>query len=65
MLIEEKKKKKIYGKTGSGNGKAWFVGFSETMDDRDYFAIYLQDDTKQDSISGKKAMEIALTIINN
>ena len=65
MLIEENELKKIYGKTGSGNGKAWFVGFSETMDDRDYFAIYLQDDTKQDSISGKKAMEIALTIINN
>ena len=30
MLVDENDSQKIYGKTGSGNGEAWFVGFSES-----------------------------------
>lgn len=62
MLAEENGDEKIYGKTGSGNGKAWFVGFSETIEERTYFAVYLNDNTQKDNISGNKAKEIALTI---
>ena len=34
MLVEETDSQKIYGKTGSGNGEAWFVGFSESNEER-------------------------------
>lgn len=41
MLVDENDSQKIYGKTGSGNGEAWFVGFSESDGERKYIAIYL------------------------
>ena len=40
MLVDENDSQKIYGKTGSGNGEAWFVGFSESDGERKYIAIY-------------------------
>lgn len=64
MLIDENNTKKIYGKTGtSGNGEAWFVGFSESSGERKYFAIYLDDRKKKEQVSGNKAKEIALEIL--
>lgn len=65
MLIDDDGIKKIYGKTGTGNGKAWFVGFSEENDIKEYFAIYLYDDKQLTDISGNTAKEIALKIIKN
>ena len=44
MLIEDEQEKKVYGKTGSGtNGEAWFIGFTEKGQQREYFAVYLED----------------------
>ncbi|GAA0795265.1 hypothetical protein GCM10008910_13810 [Faecalicatena orotica] len=64
MLLDESDTQKIYGKTGTGaNGEAWFVGFSELSGERKYFAIYLEDSTQREQISGEKAKEIALQIM--
>lgn len=63
MLVSEDTKK-IYGKTGSGsNGEAWFVGFTEKNEQRVYFAVYLNDYTQSDKVSGNVAKEIALDIL--
>lgn len=64
MLIEDNKEKKIYGKTGSSsNGEAWFIGFTEKEQQREYFAIYLNDSLQREQISSSVAKEIALKII--
>ncbi|NSI90575.1 class D beta-lactamase [[Clostridium] scindens] len=63
MLVEETDSQKIYGKTGSGNGEAWFVGFSESNEERKYFAIYLNDSEQKERVSRKIAKEIALEIM--
>jgi beta-lactamase class D len=64
MLIEENKTEKIYGKTGTGtNGNAWFIGAVEKDGSNTYFAIYLNDSTS-DMVSGAKAREIALSILD-
>lgn len=64
MLIEDNKEQKIYGKTGSGsNGEAWFIGFTEKGQQREYFAIYLNDSLQKEQISSSVAKEIALKII--
>lgn len=64
MLIEDNQEQKIYGKTGSGsNGEAWFMGFTEKGQQREYFAIYLNDSLQRDQISSSVAKEIALKII--
>lgn len=64
MLIDESDTQKIYGKTGtSGNGEAWFVGFSESSGEREYFAVYLDDIEQKEQISGNRAKEIALEIL--
>lgn len=64
MLVEDNKTNKIYGKTGSGpNGQAWFVGFKESNNKRIYFAVYLNDSSKQEVVNGQKAKEIALKIM--
>ncbi len=64
MLVEDNGTSKIYGKTGSGpDGKAWFIGFKEQGDKREYFAVYLNDRNKQEEINGQKAKEIALKIM--
>lgn len=64
MLIEDNKEKKIYGKTGSSsNGEAWFIGFTEKGQQREYFAIYLNDSLQKEQISSSVAKEIALKII--
>ena len=65
MLIEDSDSKKIYGKTGTGtgtDGTAWFIGFVEKDNTNIYFAIYLDDDSTKE-ISGTKAKEIALNIL--
>lgn len=65
MLVDESDTQKIYGKTGtSGNGEAWFVGFSESSNEgRKYFAIYLNDNEQREQVSGSKAKGIALEIL--
>lgn len=64
MLIQDNEEEKIYGKTGSGsNGEAWFIGFTEKEQQRNYFAIYLNDSLQGEQISGSLAKEIALRII--
>ncbi len=65
MLVDENDSQKIYGKTGSGNGEAWFVGFSESDGERKYIAIYLNDSEHRDQVSGNKAKEIALDILKD
>ncbi len=66
MYITELDQGCLYGKTGSGtDGKAWFVGFMEEPDHKIYFAIYLDDMQNQEAISGNKAKEIAISILNN
>ena len=55
----------FYGKTGSGNGEAWFVGFSESDGERKYIAIYLNDSEHRDQVSGNKAKEIVLDILKD
>lgn len=63
MLVDDSGEQKVYGKTGSGsNGQAWFVGFTEKNQSREYFAIYLDDAAQQENISGNIAKEIALNI---
>ena len=58
--------RKIYGKTGSGpDGEAWFVGFAEENDTKKYFAVYLNDNTQPDKVSGSVAKEIALNILES
>lgn len=64
MLAEENGTQAIYGKTGSGgNGEAWFVGFLEAGEEREYFAVYLNDSERKEEVSGKKAKEIAVKIL--
>lgn len=65
IMVVSEEQKTIYGKTGSGlSGEAWFVGFSEENGDRKYFAIYLNDDTQQNSISGNAAKKIVFDILD-
>lgn len=64
MFVDKSSAQEIYGKTGTGeNGKAWFVGFSESGGERKYFAVYLEDSAQKEQISGNKAKEIALKIL--
>lgn len=63
MFIEKKEGTKIYGKTGTGvEGHAWFVGFAEKKETNYYFAVYLDDNTKEE-VSGELAKNIAVSII--
>lgn len=64
MLIQDNGEEKIYGKTGSSsNGEAWFIGFTEKEQQREYFAIYINDSLKKEQISSSVAKKIALKII--
>lgn len=64
MLVQDNGAFQVYGKTGSGsNGEAWFIGFIEDEEERKYFAIYLNDSSRAEEISGNVAKEIALKII--
>lgn len=66
MLTKETENGSIYGKTGSGgNGTAWFVGFTENGTKRTYFAVYLNDSQNAGEITGSKAREIAISIIED
>jgi len=60
---------KVFGKTGTGYKDnacvdAWFVGIAENENHTYYYAIRLDEPTN-DSVSGQKAKEIALNIIND
>ena len=64
MLIKDGQGEKVYGKTGSGiNGEAWFIGFTENGQQREYFAVYLEDSLQKERVSSTLAKEIALKII--
>ena len=66
MYITELDHDRLYGKTGSGTGgNAWFVGFTEENDNKTYVAIYLDDMQNKKAVSGNKAKEIAISILNN
>ncbi|MDE7179248.1 MAG: hypothetical protein K2O59_15680 [Lachnospiraceae bacterium] len=66
MYIAELDHGSLYGKTGSGTGgNAWFVGFLEKNNHRIYCAVYLEDMQNKDIVSGNKAKEIAISILNN
>lgn len=66
MYLAELDTGSLYGKTGSGTaGNAWFVGFVEQKDNRIYFAVYLEDMQNKDIVSGNKAKETAISILNN
>lgn len=71
MLISEQNHTDpvIYGKTGLGkmNGivvDAWFTGFSDSMNERTYFCIYLGE-TRNKNVSSTKAKEIAIQILSD
>ncbi len=64
MLVDKIGSVSIYGKTGSGkSNNAWFVGMIEKDTQRYYLAIHLNDENSKE-VSGPKAKEIALNIIN-
>ncbi len=61
MLLQELMKigDGIYGKTGSGSDESWYVGAFTYENENIYFAIFIQGT----EVSGVKAKELALTII--
>ena len=64
MWVEKNERISIYGKTGTGNkGNAWFVGMVEKGAEKYFFAIHLNDE-KNNDVSGVKAKDIAIKIIN-
>ena len=65
MYITELDNGWLYGKIGSGTGKAWFVGFIEERDSKIYFTVYLEDMQNKDIVSGNMAKEIAISILSN
>ena len=66
MYIADLDNGRLYGKTGSGTGgNAWFVGFMEESDKWICFAVYLDDMQNKEIVSGNKAKEIAIDILNN
>ncbi|SHM98964.1 bla regulator protein blaR1 [Anaerosporobacter mobilis DSM 15930] len=64
MQTETHKDYSLYGKTGTGASSktAWFAGFFETNDSTYYFAVLLDDDSKE-NLSGSDAKEITEKII--
>ncbi len=67
MLIDEVNDWKIYGKTGThANKEGWYVGVAENMDNRLFFAIYVET-VEGDSfgVSGAVARNIICKIFNN
>lgn len=64
MLTKADETCAVYGKTGSSpDGKAWFVGFIETNNQKGYFAVYLDDEQNVEQITGSRAREIAISIL--
>jgi bla regulator protein BlaR1 len=70
MLVQNSGDISIYGKTGTGKNidtenrdNGWFVGMFEKSDERYYFAVHLSDENQE--VSGLKAKEIAMNIINH
>ena len=64
MLIETNGDCAFYGKTGSDtDGHAWFAGFVVQSGQRTYISVYLNDADNADKITGNKAKEIAIAIL--
>lgn len=68
MFVQELGEYSVYGKTGTGRDRntnkrnnGWFIGMIENTDKLYYYAIHLTDE--QQEVSGPKAKEIALNII--
>ena len=62
--IMKSDKEGVYGKTGTGkDNTAWYTGFYEIKNKKIYFAIHLDDNTKN-GIVGAEAKEIANNIID-
>lgn len=59
LLKEMMKYDGVFGKTGSGNGQSWFVGFDELSDVTVYFAVLIEGG------SGAVARGIALDLISD
>lgn len=53
----------LYGKTGTGTDEAWFVGFIERNGNKTYFAVYLEDTQNKGTVSGDKAREIVISLL--
>lgn len=65
MYVAELENGILYGKTGTGADKAWFVGFMEQNGKKIYLAVYLEDTQNEDDISGVKAREIATILLKD
>ena len=63
MYVTELEEGVVYGKTGTGTEKAWFVGFLERNGNKTYFAVYLEDTQNKGAVSGNKAREIAISLL--
>ena len=62
--IMKSDKEGVYGKTGTGkDNTAWYTGFYEIKNKKIYFAIHLDDNTKN-GIVGAEAKELANNIID-
>ncbi len=51
----------VYGKTGSDSSNSWYVGYFEYNEKNIYFATFIQGD----NVSGAKAKDISVSIIEN
>lgn len=51
----------IYAKTGSSGNESWYVGYFENNNENIYFAIFIQGE----DVSGAKAKDMAISIIEN
>ncbi len=51
----------IYGKTGSDSSNSWYVGYFEHNGENIYFATFIQGE----DVSGAKAKDISMSIIEN
>ena len=64
MYIDTINSYEFYGKTGTGNQNAWFVGFVQKEDIKYYFAVHLGENNET-NISGNDAREIAQKVVQN
>ncbi len=62
MYVDTINQYEVYGKTGTGNDKAWFVGFFQDKDKTYYFATQLEDG-QANGISGYQARNITYKVI--
>lgn len=61
LYVDSNQSYSLYGKTGTGNHQAWYVGFFEQDQERYYFATRLVAQDSQ-NVTGNKAKEITINI---